>query len=153
MPRDFEGAYTILIHHYFSGDESLYNETTFERRFRMPPPIINRLWEECEGTENFVQKTYQATKRLGIRPFVRFISAISQIKYGDCADSLDGHLQLSETVSNEASKGFYRMVVDQSRNEYLNWCPTPTEKERSINLMKRRGFPGCFGSWDYKHYL
>ena len=32
-PRDFEGAYNMLICHYFSSDKSLNNEATFERRF------------------------------------------------------------------------------------------------------------------------
>ena len=105
IPRNFEGAYNILIHHYFSGDKSLYNETTFEQRFGVPLPIINRLWEEYEGIETFVQKMDRATKSLGVRPFVRFLSVISQIKYGDCADRVDEYLHLSETVANEEFKG------------------------------------------------
>ena len=30
IPRDFEGAFSILIHHHFNEDELLYNEATFE---------------------------------------------------------------------------------------------------------------------------
>jgi hypothetical protein len=31
--RDFMGAHAKLVEHYFSGEESLYNETDFEQRF------------------------------------------------------------------------------------------------------------------------
>ena len=26
-------------------------------------------------------------------------------------------------------------------------------KEREVDFMRRLGLPGCFGSWDWKHYL
>ena len=111
------------------------------------------MWDTCNGVDPFIQKEDVATKKLGIRPLVRFVSAINQIKYGDCADRLDENLQISETVSNEALKGFCRLVVSRFSADYLNRCPTEAEKEKSVKTMKRRGFPGCFGSWDCKHYL
>ena len=113
IPRDFEGAYERLILRYFSGAESLYNEVQFERRFGMPRSAINRLWEAFDGAEPFVQKTDRVTRKLGIRPLVRFVSAILQLKYGDCADRLDDNLQLFETVSNEALKGFCMVVAQK----------------------------------------
>ena len=75
------------------------------------------------------------------------------IKYGDCAERPDEHLQMSETVCNEAIKEFCRVVVSEFRGKYLNRSATPVEKQRSLDLMKMRGFPGCFGSWDCKHFL
>ena len=42
------------------------------------------------------------------------------IKYGDCADRLDEHLQISQTVYNESMKAFCKVVVNEFRNEYLN---------------------------------
>ena len=153
IPRDFGGAYAMLMKHYFSGEQSVYNEVQFERRFGMPRGIVMRLWDACDGIDPFVQKSDRVYKRLGIRPFVRFVGALRMIKYGDCADRLDEHLQMSETVCNEAIKAFCRVVVSEFRGEYLNRSPTPAEKQRSIELMKMRGFPGCFGSWDCKHFL
>lgn len=143
----------MLMKHYFSGDRSLYNEVQFEWRFGMPRGIMIRLWDACNGFDPFVQKTDRATTRLGIRPFVRFVGALRMIKYGDCADRLDEHLQMSETVCNKAIKTFCRVVVSEFRGEYLKRSPTPAEKQRSLDLMKMRGFPGCFGSWDCKHFF
>jgi hypothetical protein len=34
--RNFERAYAIVKEQYFNGEESIYNETDFERRFGMP---------------------------------------------------------------------------------------------------------------------
>ena len=43
--RDFVGAYQKLVHYYFSGNDSLYNEAIFERRFRMKREIrLLRNW-------------------------------------------------------------------------------------------------------------
>ena len=36
VKRDFAGAEAMLLGYYFSGEESLYNEETFENRFRSP---------------------------------------------------------------------------------------------------------------------
>ena len=143
----------MLMNHYFSGDQSLYNEVQFEQRFGMPRCIVMRLWDVCNGVNPFVQKTDRVTNRLGIRNFVQFVGALRMIKYGDCAERLDEHLQMSETVYNEAIKAFCRVVVSKFRGEYLNRSPTSAEKQQFLDLMKMRGFPGCFGLWDYKHFL
>lgn len=37
---------------------------------------------------------------------MRFVSEITQIKYSNCADRVDEHLQFLETVANGALKGF-----------------------------------------------
>ena len=99
------------------------------------------------------KKMDRSTKQLGVQPLVKFVSALRLINYRDCVDILDEHLQLLETVTNEAMKTFCNMVVSTFRNQYLNRTPTPVEKQRSLHLMKKRGFLGCFGSCDYKHYL
>ena len=75
------------------------------------------------------------------------------IKYGDCADRIDDHLQMSQSVYNESMKAFCKVVVNEFRNGYLNRISNPAEKQRSLDLMKKRGFPGFFGSWDCKRFL
>jgi hypothetical protein len=35
----------------------------------------------------------------------------------------------------------------------LEICPTQEEKQRAMRLMAARGFPGCFSSWDCKHFV
>ena len=60
---------------------------------------------------------------------------------------------MSQILCNESMKAFYKVVVNKFRNEYLNRIPTHAEKQRSLDLIKKRGFPGFFGSWDCKHFL
>ena len=43
IPRYFQAAYIMLINHYFSGGQSIYNEVQFERRFGMPRSLVTRL--------------------------------------------------------------------------------------------------------------
>ena len=47
---------------------------------------------------------------------------------------------------------FCGLVVEKF-TEYLKKCPAAAEKMRSHEVMKRRGFPGCFASWDCKYYF
>ena len=144
LNRDFAGAYKTVVHQYFSGADSLYNEESFERRFGCPRVVVDRLWTAIEGCEPFVTKTNSATRLPGIRPLVRFTAAMRMLVYGDCADRMDEGLQLSESVTSDALKHFCRLVVEKF-DGYLNKC---AKKEQIIQLMSKRGFPGCFGSWD-----
>ena len=72
--------------------------------------------------------------------------------YGNSGDQNDEYVQISETVSNEAFKVFCRLIVEKFGQQYLNSCPTVAEKQRTVDLFARRWFPGCFGSWDCKHF-
>lgn len=42
-PRDFVGAYEKLMGDYFNGSDSVYSEADFERRFRMPRHVYDRI--------------------------------------------------------------------------------------------------------------
>jgi hypothetical protein len=48
-PRDFNGAYERLLKNYFIGTASTYNESDFERRFRMPRAVFCNIWEKIRG--------------------------------------------------------------------------------------------------------
>ena len=111
------------------------------------------MYTALPGQDPFVLKTNRAGLKPGIRPLVRIVAALRMLKYGDSADHFDEHLQLSETESTTTLKHFCSLVVSEFGDQYLNRPPTFEEKNRSINLMKRRGFPGCFASWDCKHYF
>ena len=108
------------------------------------------LWDAVDGVDSFIQKVDRATKRLGIQLLVQFLGALRMIKYGNCADRLDKHLWMSENVYNETIKTLCNVVVNHYRNN-LNRSPTPAEKHRSIDLMKKRVFPGVLVSCYCKH--
>ena len=153
VDRDFAGVAETLIKQYFSGQQSVYNEESFERRFGGPRPVIMRVFNTVKGIDPFILKTNRATRLPGIRPIVRLVAAMRMLVYGDCADQLDEHLQISESVANENLRAFCKAVVDMFKDEYLNQCPTAADKARVLALNKKRGFPGLFASWDCKHYF
>jgi hypothetical protein len=97
--RDFVGAYQKLIEHYFSGQESVYNETDFERRFRMPRSIFNRIYNTLvlAGEPPFVQQYSSiGSKAPGIAPLCRLVACLRKLCYGDADDREDEYLQISE---------------------------------------------------------
>ena len=114
--RDFQAAYIMLINNYFNGAQSIYNEVQIEWRFGTPCSVVMRLWGACNGVYTFTKNWYRATKRFGIQPLVQFVGALRMIKYGDCADRLDAHLQMSQIVCNESMKAFCKVVVNEFKN-------------------------------------
>jgi len=54
--RNFLAAHEQTIKFYFSGRDSVYSEADFERRFRMPRSVFNRIHDVLMGFEPFVQK-------------------------------------------------------------------------------------------------
>jgi hypothetical protein len=150
--RDFAGAYAKLILHYFSGTDSLYDETDFERRFRMPRTVFNRINDALTGIDPFVQK-FNAAMKPGIHPLVRIVACCKLIADGQASDATDDYLQLSETVAADTLRDFTRIVVQEFGGQYLNRPPNDMEKARILRGNERRGFPGSFASWDCKHFV
>ena len=52
--RNFVAAYEQQIAFYFSGPESVYNEADFERRFRCPRSVFNRVHDAMMGKHPFI---------------------------------------------------------------------------------------------------
>ena len=59
VERDFVGAYKKLVNHYFSGEDSLYNEEHFERRFRMKRDILNKIYGAIHSNHLFIVRQDQ----------------------------------------------------------------------------------------------
>ena len=151
--RDFELANSLLVKYYFSGEESLYSEADFEQRFGVPRVVFNRVFERLNGTGVFQHQYNKVTKKMGIYPLVRMVACFRKLCYGDSSNRQDEFLQISESAVDVSFKEFCRRVVDEFGAAYLNRCPSKEEKSNSIKKMKQRGFPGCFASWDCKHFV
>ena len=67
--RDFENAYTNLLSHSFSGEQSVYSKDHFERRFGVPREVFQKVHDEIMGESIFVRKK-DALGREGIHPIV-----------------------------------------------------------------------------------
>ena len=150
-PRDFQGAYDRVTRDYFNGRDSLYNESDFERRFRVSRALFNRIHSALMGKDPFIRKA-DATKKLGIYPLVKLVACFRYIAYGDAYDKLDEYLQISESAASDICKQFNSLMIQEFGSTYLNRCPSVEERKVMSTIMERKGFPGAICSWDCKHF-
>lgn len=151
-PRDFDGALQRLVGNYFSGDQSKYNDTDFERRFRMPRSVFSKIWLKIQGKGLFKESTINFSGKKGIHPLVRLTACLRRLAYGDSADRDDENLEMAESTINSSFQQFTKLIKKEFGPQYLNRCPSAAEIERSTTINAGRGFPGMFASWDCKHF-
>jgi Plant transposon protein len=154
LKRDFDDAYKRLKLHYFSGVDSVYTEGMFRRRFRVSPAIFQRIYKALHGKGCFhPENKRDALGNKVIHPLVRMTAVFRTLAYGTPADCSDETWQMSETISNNALKSFCKLLIKEFGDQYLNRTPTQAERRRILAVNKRKGFPGCFASWDCKHFV
>ena len=73
------------------------------------------------------------------------------LAYGTAADSLDEYLRLSETTCLLSLKELCKIVVETFEKEYLRQ-PNEDDLKRILSINAARGFPGCIGSIDCRHW-
>lgn len=103
----------MIVQHYFSGAESLYNDEIFEQRFGLPRSVINRVFQALIGNEPFIFKHNMAGERLGIWPLVCIVSSLRMLVYGDATDRLDESLQMSKSPCKKSLRAFSRLVFPE----------------------------------------
>ena len=151
-PRDFEAAYQQLLQQYFSGDDSIYSESDFRRRFRMERTVFETVYRAVASEQPFVLRQ-DCTKKVGIHPLVRFTACLRVLTYGNCADGYDETFQIAESTLIESVKSFANIIVDKFGAQYLNRPPTEAELQRILTINSNRGFPGLVACWDCKHFV
>ena len=149
-PRDFLGGYERVVKDYFSGEDSVYDEIDFERRWVLERENFNKVRDAIIGKGSFVYRE-NATKKPQIHPLCRILACIRVLSYGSSADSVDDYLRIGESTTNAAVKEFARLIIENFESEYLGY-PEEDELRRVLEFNERRGFPGMFASWDCSHW-
>jgi Plant transposon protein len=149
--RDFKAANEQVLKDYFRGPDSIYNERDFERRFRVPRTVFNVVHGRLIGIDPFVHKR-DCFGNLGIYPLVKLVACFRYLAYGDSYDREDENLRLAESTLNAIVRSFCKVMIEQFGGQYLNRCPNENERKNISDVMATRGFPGCIGSWDCKHF-
>ncbi|KAD4180211.1 hypothetical protein E3N88_28802 [Mikania micrantha] len=149
--RDRETGHDLLMRHYF-GNEPLYNETLFKRRFRMQRPLFERIVNDLEGADTYFQLRWDARGKQGFTPLQKCTSAIRQLAYGSTADIIDDYLQMSDNTSRECLYNFYKNI----RRLYGPKYSRKPNYNDVMNLYEHHenyhGFPGMLGSIDCMHW-
>ena len=150
-PRNFELARTTLIRQYFNGENSTFDETDFERRFRMPRSVFVKVKDAVIGVPPFIE-TADGFGKPGIDPLVRLTACFRKLAYGSASDICDETFEMSESVLNRDFPLLCKIVKDKFGHQYLNNSPTPEVMAQIQQVNAGRGFPGMFALWDCKHF-
>lgn len=134
-----------ILKDYFNAN-CTYDEVDFERRYRMPLAVLNRVYERVETRPFFVRKS-DGLGWLGIHQLQRVTAAQRMMALGLAADAVDEYVRISESSAMESLKDFCSDFVDEFGHEYLR-CPTPADMERILRINAARGFPGMARSID-----
>ena len=83
---------------------------------------------------------------------MKLVGCFRYLAYGDAVDREDENLQIGESTLDPIIKQFTRMVIEEFGGQYLNRCPTDSERRNISMAMAAKGFPGALASWDCKHF-
>ena len=135
---------------YFSGENSTYNETDVERRFRLPRNVFDTIYNRIFGKSLFVhQKTQQKN---GIHPLCRFVACLRYLAYGVLFNYLDEYCRIPESSLHRSVKDLMIIIITEFGEEFLNRSPNDDECDFILQFNYSRGFPCMFASWDCTHY-
>lgn len=137
---------------YFSGEDSIFPEPLFRRRFRMSPHLFDRIMQSVVKSDPiFFSLRIDAFSKTGISPLQRCTAALRLLAYGSAADACDEYIRISETSAILSMYAFCKGVVEAFEEEYLRG-PTAEDTQRLLSDNAARGFPGMLGSIDCMHW-
>ena len=150
--RDFRLGEAAHLRDYFGvdGQPPIYDETDFERRFRLPRIVFDRLYRAL-ACEPYFQQRVNATGQPQSSTLAKLSAALRVLAYGEASDRPDEYVRLSESTINETVRRFARFVVDKFKPVYLR-KPTRADLERIMKEYEEAGFPGCMGCVDCSHW-
>ena len=79
------------------------------------------------GKGDFVQQFHDGSP--GIHPLCRLVTCFCKLVYSDVDDQERENLSVSESVLNESHPQSNCLMVEEFKDEFLNQCPTPDEKQ------------------------
>ncbi|KAL7599405.1 hypothetical protein Lser_V15G21282 [Lactuca serriola] len=140
--RDRQAAHDLLVRDYFA-DNCLYNDDSFERRFRLNKAIFLRISNALESRYDFFKQKPDARGRMGFSSIQKCAAALRYLGYDVAFDASDEYLKVSERTAVECVDWFSACVYEVFHEEYLR-KPTQRDIERLYSAHEERcGFPAC----------
>ncbi|KAL7597307.1 hypothetical protein Lser_V15G28517 [Lactuca serriola] len=103
--RDHQAAHDLLVHDYFA-DNCLYNDDSFERRFRLNKAIFLRISNALESRYDFFKQKPDARGRMNFSSIQKCAAALRYLGYGIAFDASDECLKVSERTAVECVDWF-----------------------------------------------
>jgi len=149
--RDFEGGMRRIMADYFGldGDEPVYDEATFERRFRVPRVVFLRIFDDIKERP-FWRQAVNATGRPQAYALQKLVAAFRVLAFGESYDRADEYVRLSKATIEVCVKKLLDVLITEYEGQYLRQ-PTTTELKTIMERSAARGMPGCIGSLDCSH--
>lgn len=124
-------------------------ETIFERRFRMPRTIFNRICALAVSHSDYLRQGLRpdCSGIMGISPLLKVICALVQLSYGIPAYLSDDLFYISESTAALCLEHFCLGVKAAFCAIYLRE-PTIADINRIESEFRAVGFPSCIGCLD-----
>jgi len=150
--RDFGAGVHAIFRDYFGvdGEAPVYDDRDFERRFRVPRTVFQRVYLAVKN-DPFFQQRINAMGKLQAHPLQKVVPAFRVIGYGEAVDRADEYVRLSRTVVAKSMELLMEFIVKRWGPTYLR-RPNAEEFKTILQRNKERGMPGCIGSLDCCHW-
>jgi len=150
--RDFEGGMRRIMADYFGldGNDPVYDEATFERRFRVPRVVFLRIFDDIKERP-FWRQAVNATGRPQAYALQKLVAAFRVLAFGESYDRADEYVRLSKATIEVCVKKLLDYLIAEYEAKYLRQ-PTTTELKAIMERSAARGMPGCIGSLDCSHW-
>jgi len=144
--RDFEGVMRMADYYGLDGSEPVYDEATFERRFRVPRVVFECIYADIKE-KPFWRQTVSATRRPQAYALHKIVSAFRVHAFGETLDRADQYVRLSKATMKICVKKLLDFLNTRYEPEYLR-KPTKTELNTIMERSAAKRLPGCIGSLD-----
>jgi len=150
IDRGFQKGFDTIYADYFA-DRPVFTEQSFERRYRMPRSLFNKLMNDIVNHDSWFRQKKDAVGKLGAHPLLKLTAALRMLAYGVSADAISEYTRLSESTVMESMKRFCKSVIELYEHEYLR-SPTASELKTIMETNARLDWPGMLASLDCMHY-
>jgi len=142
-----------ILRDYFGldGRPLNYDKEDFERRFRLPRIVFDRVCGDILSVP-FFQQPVSATGEMQSSTMQKIAAALRVRAYGLPADKVDEYARTADSTSNETGHRFTRFVVEKYKPLYLRE-PTRADLQRIMDDYADAGIPGCMRCVDCSHWV
>lgn len=113
--------------------------------------LFFRIVEALDNHLEYFQVRYDATRKCGLMPLTKCITAMRMLAYGIVADCIDEYLKIGAITALECMKKFALGVIEVFGVEHLR-KPNQADVDRLMQAAEARDFPGMLGSIDCMHW-
>ena len=121
----------------------------FRRRFRVPYPLYQRLYQMC--LEIGFEEKKDAAGRPGVPLQLKLLGVLRVLGRATCFDGISELTLADEETHRVFFHEFCQKFARKFYSEYV-YPPTSMEEMKKVSsVYERLGFPGCIGSVDCVH--